>query len=172
MNAGAYDGETSAVLRSSRYYDAASGEVRELSHDEHTFGYRDSAYLSHPTWTVLSVTLQLQEGDPTSIGARMEELAKKRKERQPLELPSAGSVFKRPAGLFAAKLIDDCGLKGYAVGDAVVSEKHAGFIVNRGGATAEEVERLIAHIQHTVLQRYGVELECEIRRIPSTPVAL
>lgn len=163
MNAGAYDGSMAGILRSSRYYDTATGEVRELSQEEHGFDYRNSVYLHHPEWILLSVTLGLTPGERELIRARMEELARRRRESQPLDLPSAGSVFKRPEGHFAGRLIEECGLKGRRVGDAEVSAKHAGFIVNRGNATAADVQALISLVQTTVKERFGVVLECEIR---------
>ena len=109
--------------------------------------------------------LQLESGAEAEIAAKMDDLMQRRKSKQPVELPSAGSVFKRPAGHFAGSLIESCGLKGCAVGGACVSEKHAGFIVNRGGATCADVEKLIEHIQETVLRETGVQLEPEIRRV-------
>ena len=114
---------------------------------------------------VLGAKVKLESGDPDAIKAKMDDLMARRKASQPLELPSAGSVFKRPEGYFAGTLIEQCGLKGFAVGGACVSEKHAGFIVNKGGATCADVEARIRAIQDTVLQATGVELEPEIRRI-------
>ena len=112
---------------------------------------------------VTDVTMQLTPGDPEAIRARMEELGKARRDKQPLNFPSAGSTFKRPAGLFAAKLIDDCGLRGLRVGDAQVSEKHAGFIVNLGGATARDILELIDLVRSRVMEATGVMLEPEVR---------
>ena len=114
---------------------------------------------------VTEVTMQLRPGDPAQIKARMDELAKARREKQPLEYPSAGSTFKRPEGHFAAKLIDDCGLRGLSVGDAQVSEKHAGFVINRGSARASDVLELMRMIRERVFEAYGVTLEPEIRII-------
>ena len=115
------------------------------------------------SWIIVSATLQLKEDDPKAIEARMEELAQARKDKQPLDLPSAGSAFKRPEGHFAGALIEQAGLKGYQIGGAQVSTKHAGFIVNQGGATCKDVLELIRYIQKTVSDKFGVRLEPEIR---------
>ncbi len=160
MNAGAYGGEMSQVLNSSMYL--SKDGIFELSLQEHNFGYRTSFYKHNPELTVLSATFDLHEGTSTEISDKMSELATRRREKQPLEFPSAGSVFKRPEGYFAGALIEQCGLKGFSVGGASVSQKHAGFIINKGGATADDVKKLIEHIQSTVLRETGVLLECEI----------
>lgn len=161
MNAGAYGGAIADVLRESRALCARSGEIRTIA--EHDFGYRKSIYMQQPDLICLGGVFSLRPGDADAIRARMRELAETRREKQPLEYPSGGSYFKRPEGYFAGKLIEDCGLKGYAVGDAAVSEKHAGFLINRGSATAEQMLRLEAHVRETVLREYGVELEREVR---------
>jgi len=163
MNAGAYDGEMSAVVRSTAYIDE-SGEPRVAEGDGHAFGYRRSVF-SGRACLITETVMSLEPGRREDISARMEELLRRRSDKQPLELPSAGSVFKRPPGRFTGKVIGDCGLKGYAIGGAQVSEKHCGFIVNRGGATAKDVLLLIEHIKNTVRGRFGVELECEIRLV-------
>lgn len=163
MNAGAYGGSMSDVCISSQYYDINNGCIGNLIDGDQCFDYRASIYQSHPERIILGATLQLQKGDRQKISEEMHTYFEKRRTSQPLEMPNAGSVFKRPEGHFAGKLIEDCGLKGLTVGGAQVSEKHAGFIVNRGGATCEDVKRLIEQIQATVLQQTGVELECEIR---------
>ncbi len=160
MNAGAYGGEISQVLARSTY--VSENGVFPLSLHEHNFGYRKSFYKDNPNLLVLSAEFTLTSGNPDDIASKMRNLADKRREKQPLEYPSAGSVFKRPEGHFAGALIEQCGLKGYSVGDAVVSEKHAGFIINRGNATAKDVRLLIEHIQNTVSRETGIELECEI----------
>ncbi|MDR0248136.1 MAG: UDP-N-acetylmuramate dehydrogenase [Oscillospiraceae bacterium] len=159
MNAGAYDGEMADVVVSSRY--AEGGQTR--AETDHAFAYRRSVYTDNPRRAVLSVTLRLAEGDKAAIGAKMESIAAKRRERQPLDRPSAGSAFRRPGSRAAAELIESCGLKGAAVGGAQVSEKHAGFIINRGGATCEDVKRLLALVGETVLRETGVALEPEIK---------
>lgn len=163
MNAGAYGGEMSGVVTASQCYDSTVHTIETVT--DHAFAYRHSIYTDRPTAVALSVTMTLTPGDPSEILARMQNYMRRRRDKQPLELPSAGSIFKRPVGYFAGKLIEDCGLKGTAIGGAQVSEKHAGFIVNRGGATADDVLRLIEHIRATVLREYGVELECELVRL-------
>ena len=160
MNAGAYGGEIAQVLTRSTYL--SPDGVFTISRDEHSFDYRDSIYKRNPNFTVLSAEFSLMHSDPKGIAALMQSLAERRRDKQPLEYPSAGSVFKRPDGYFAGALIEQCGLKGYRIGGAEVSEKHAGFIVNRGGATADDVKQLVEHIQRTVLRNTGVSLECEI----------
>ena len=163
MNAGAYNGEASQVVASSMAYDDLTGEVRMISREEHNFGYRTSVYSQNrDRLTVLSAEFELKEGDSAAIWETMQDLMRRRREKQPLEYPNAGSVFKRPQGYFVGKLITDAGLKGYTIGGAQVSEKHAGFIVNIGGATAQDVLRLVEHIQKTVQSQFGVMLECEI----------
>ena len=163
MNAGAYGGSMSDVCISSEYYDLKTGQVFGLFGDEQCFDYRKSVYQEHPEYIILSATLKLKKGKRRQITEQMRMYWEKRKNAQPLELPNAGSTFKRPEGHFAGKLIEDCGLKGLTVGGAQVSTKHAGFIVNIGGATCEDVKCLIEQIKATVLQQTGVELECEIR---------
>ena len=163
MNAGAYGGSMSDVCISSWYYDLETGHFGESFGDAQCFGYRKSIYQEHPERIILSATLQLKKGNRKTISEEMRTYWDKRRATQPLDLPNAGSVFKRPEGHFAGKLIEDCGLKGLTVGGAQVSQKHAGFIVNIGGATCEDVKRLIEKIQTTVLQQTGVKLECEIR---------
>ena len=163
MNAGAYGGSMSDVCISSWYYDLETGHFGESFGDAQCFGYRKSIYQEHPERIILSATLQLKKGNRKTISETMRTYWDKRRATQPLDLPNAGSVFKRPEGHFAGKLIEDCGLKGLTVGGAQVSQKHAGFIVNIGGATCEDVKRLIEKIQTTVLQKTGVKLECEIR---------
>lgn len=163
MNAGAYGGAMSDVCVLSEYYDLETGQVSGLTDSEHTFGYRKSIYQKHPERVILGATLKLKKGIRKVITEEMRTYWDKRRISQPLELPNAGSTFKRPEGHFAGKLIEDCGLKGLTVGGAQVSTKHAGFIVNIGGATCEDVKRLIEQIQATVLQQTGVQLECEIK---------
>ena len=162
MNAGAYGGEMSQVLTSVTYLDEKGTPVT-LPAGACGLSYRHSIFSSHPTWLVVEAELALTLGPAEQIRGRMEELARRRREKQPLEWPSAGSTFKRPEGHFAAALIEGCGLKGVGVGGAQVSEKHAGFVINRGGATADDVRRLMALVQETVLRETGVELEPEVR---------
>ena len=163
MNAGAYGGELKDVAVSSDYL-TLSGEVGMLVGEEQQLTYRHSAYSAGDRF-VTSAVLRLEKGDREEIRGKMEELAAKRRASQPLELPSAGSTFKRPVGGFAAALIDQCGLKGLTVGGAQVSEKHAGFVVNIGGATCRDVLELTDRIRETVLREKGIELELEIRRL-------
>lgn len=160
MNAGAYDGEMAKVVKSVRVMDAA-GEVSELSAGELDFGYRHSA-LQGSGKIVTSVTVELSAGDKQAIAEKMADFSNRRITKQPLELPSAGSMFKRPPGYFAGTLIDQTGLKGYTVGGAQVSTKHAGFVVNIGGATAADVLQLISDVQAKVFAAHGVHLEPEV----------
>ena len=162
MNAGAYGGEIKDVVASVTLLDPQAG-IRTLKGEEMQFSYRRSLLSEHPEYVVLSATFRLERGDSETIGARMRELMAKRKASQPLEFPSAGSTFKRPKGYFAGKLIQDAGLMGYTIGGAQVSEKHAGFVINRGDATCEDVLRLIEHVQKEVRRQFGVELEPEVR---------
>ena len=163
MNAGAYQGCMADICVRSEYFDMESGGVHVLLGDEQEFGTRESVYQRYPTRIILGARLCLSHGSGALIHAKMQELLEKRRSSQPLELPNAGSIFKRPVGYYAGKLIEDCGLKGRRIGGAEVSEKHAGFIVNRGGATAEDVKRLVELVRETVLRETGVELECEVR---------
>ena len=161
MNAGAYGGELAQALESVTFLNEA-GEICTLPASECGFGYRKSIF-SGRTCLILKARFRLEQGDPADIRARMEELSAKRREKQPLEYPSAGSMFKRPPGYFAAALIDQCGLKGFTVGGAQVSEKHAGFVVNRGGATCADVLELVDQVKERVLRQTGVELEMEVK---------
>lgn len=164
MNAGAFGGCMEDICVQSKYYDTETGEIGHLEGKSQGFGVRTSVYerLS-PRYVILGAILQLQKGEKEQISARMREYWDRRRATQPLEYPSAGSVFKRPQGHYAGKLIENCGLKGLTVGGACVSPKHAGFIVNMGGATAEDVKILVDKIRSEVLLQAGVELECEIR---------
>ena len=164
MNAGAYGGEMAQVVREVSVLFPEEG-VRTLSGDALAFGYRRSFLTDRPDAVVLRAVFRLAPGDQAAIRDRMRELMEKRKASQPLEYPSAGSTFKRPAGHYAGTLIDQCGLKGLTVGGAQVSEKHAGFIVNRGGATSADLRELIRQVQARVLDATGVRLEPEVRII-------
>ncbi|MCB2293426.1 UDP-N-acetylmuramate dehydrogenase [Clostridium algoriphilum] len=161
MNAGAYNGEMSMVLESTLVIDN-NGELLTLTKDEMELSYRSSAVLKNG-YTVISVTLSLQVGDKLVIKARMDELKKKRSDKQPLEYPSAGSTFKRPEGYFASVLIQECDLKGTCVGDAQVSVKHSGFIINKESATAKNILDLIKFVQDKVKEKFGVELSTEVK---------
>lgn len=160
MNAGAYDGELSGVVTQVNVVNS-EGECMELENDSMEFGYRTSS-IRNNSFTVTEVILKLEEGDREQIRAKMEELAARRREKQPLEYPSAGSTFKRPRGNFAGKLIMDAGLRGFQIGGAKVSEKHCGFIVNTGNATAEDVRDVISEVRKQVKERFHVDLEPEI----------
>jgi UDP-N-acetylmuramate dehydrogenase len=158
MNAGAYGGEMSDVVFESVYWHNGEHSLKD-----HGFSYRTSVYETHPERVILSVVLHLEPGDPAAIRGHMDDLARRRREKQPTEWPSAGSAFKRPEGGYAAALIDQCGLKGARVGGAAVSEKHAGFIINTGGATCSDVLTLMEHVSDTVYRKTGVRLEPEIK---------
>ena len=162
MNAGAYGGEMCQVVRSVEVIDS-DGNLRILSNADMQFDYRTSAIKDKPI-TVTEVTLDLTPGDPVQIKALMDDLAARRRDKQPLEYPSAGSTFKRPTGNFAGKLIQDAGLRGYAVNGAMVSEKHCGFVVNTtpGVTTAADIMQLIRHIQKTVNDQFNIKLEPEV----------
>ncbi len=163
MNAGAYGGEMKDVLAEVTVLDE-NGNVRVVPAEELELGYRSSA-LSKNGWTALSARMQLARGDYEVIHARMEELKEKRTTKQPLDMPSAGSTFKRPEGYFAGKLIMDAGLRGFSVGGAQVSEKHCGFVVNAGDATAADVRGLIAEVVRRVKENSGVTLEPEVKML-------
>jgi len=162
MNAGAYNGEVSFVLESSEYLDLEDGEIHKLSSEDHDFAYRYSSYKEHPERVILSATFRLRPGEYDRIKAEMDDFINRRRTKQPLEFPSAGSVFKRYPGRYTAQMIDEVGLKGASVGGAEVSEKHAGFIVNKGGATSSDVLCLIDLIKNTIRDKYGIDIECEI----------
>lgn len=161
MNAGAYGGEMKDVVESVTVLDE-EGAVRKLAREELQMGYRTSL-VKKKGYTVLEAVLKLNDGDPAAISARMEELKEQRVSKQPLEYPSAGSTFKRPEGYFAGKLIMDSGLRGFRVGGAQISEKHCGFVINTGDATAEDVVRLIRQVQDIVYEKFHVKLEPEVR---------
>ncbi len=162
MNAGAYGGEISQIAEKAEGVSLADGKPVVFEGPDCAFSYRHSAMMDAGV-IITDVTLRLTPGNPVVIRKRMDECNAARREKQPLNFPSAGSTFKRPAGLFAAKLIDDCGLRGLRVGDAQVSEKHAGFIVNLGGATASDILHLIQEVTARVYAKTGVTLEPEVR---------
>lgn len=163
MNAGAYGGEMKDVVESVLVADR-DGNVKRLSNEEMDFSYRHSA-VSDNGYIVLEAVLCLKKGDKQEIRAGIDALTEKRRTKQPLDMPSAGSTFKRPEGYYAAQLIDEAGFRGRTVGGAAVSEKHAGFVINKGGATAEDVVALTDEIKRVVMERTGVELELEVRKI-------
>ena len=165
MNAGAFGGNISDVVISSICFDTKNNTIKKIDMDEHEFKYRESIYSKNPDLIVLAAMMKLNPDSIESIITRMNNNLQTRKEKQPIELPSAGSVFKRPVGYYAGELIEKSGLKGYRIGGAEVSQKHAGFIVNRENATASDVMHLVQHIKSTVSSNYAVELECEIKYI-------
>ena len=166
MNAGAYGGELKDVIESVVYFYVPHQSIYELPNEKCDFSYRKSYFQKTSGCVVLSVVFRLEQDDPAAIAGRMQELSEKRRSKQPLDLPSAGSAFRRPEGHYAAALIDDAGLKGYQIGGAQVSEKHAGFVVNRGGASSHDVHELMMHIRKTVYEKSGVVLEPEIIILP------
>lgn len=165
MNAGAYGGEMSDVVSSVDYYDPASGTIRTAPREDLAFSYRHSIFSQHPELVVLRAKMLLPTGNAEEISAAMEANMAARKAKQPLELPNAGSVFKRPEGRYVGKMVEDCGLKGYSIGGAQISPKHAGFIVNKGNATARDILALMDHIKDVIRKSYGIDLVCEIRHI-------
>ena len=168
MNAGAYGGEIAKICVETTVYDpheALRGSIREVSGADQGFDYRASAFQTMAGAVILSGKFKLRSGDPAKIKAEMDDLMSRRREKQPLEYPSAGSTFKRAPGYFTAQLIHEAGLKGLTVGGAQVSEKHAGFVINRGGATAKDVLTLIEQIKERIWKHYGVMIECEVRLI-------
>lgn len=163
MNAGAYGGEIKDVLLSTAHLDE-NGELGCLEGEALDLSYRHSAY-SNKKVCIISAVIQLKPGNPDDIRSRMEDVMNRRKEKQPLDMPSAGSTFKRPAGNYAAALIDQCGLKGISIGGAAVSEKHAGFLINKGNASCADMMALIRLVQTTVLKKTGYRLECEVQML-------
>ena len=164
MNAGAYGGEMKQVLSAVTAWFPGEG-VRRLAREELDLNYRHSVF-SDKRGVVLEAELLLEPRNGDEIASLMEDLSRRRREKQPLEYPSAGSTFKRPEGHFAGSLIEQCGLKGFRVGGAQVSEKHAGFVINTGGASCADVLTLIAHIQDVVYRETGVRLEPEVKIVP------
>ena len=162
MNAGAYGGEMKDVIEKVTYL--SNGEIKTAEKGELDFGYRHSRFTGTED-IILSAELQLKKADKTEIRAMMDDFKERRCSKQPLSMPSAGSTFKRPEGYFAGKLIEDAGLKGKAIGGAQVSEKHSGFVVNTGDATAQDVLDLIKFIQDTVYEKFGVKLETEVKML-------
>ena len=160
MNAGAYEGEIKDVIEAVSYIDP-TGKERVASNSEMEFSYRNSA-LMDTGCIITGGTISLKKGDRESIQAKMADLALRRRTKQPLEFPSAGSTFKRPEGYFAGKLIMDAGLRGYSIGGAKVSDKHCGFVINAGNATAADVAEVIQEVQEKVKEKFGVTLEKEV----------
>ena len=161
MNAGAYGSEFKDIVISSKYLDE-NLNICEINNKEHDFKYRYSRFCKNKNDIIFSTILQLKEADKEEIKSKMDENNNSRKEKQPINFPSAGSTFKRKEGYITAELIDKCGLKGYNVGEAYVSEKHAGFIINKGNATAKDVLELIDIVKKKVYEKFNVNIELEI----------
>lgn len=167
MNAGAYGGQMSDVIVETEYFDTSDDKAHVIGAEGQKLSYRHSVFQEHPEYIILSTTLKLQGGNAEEIFALMNKNMSSRKEKQPLELPNAGSTFKRPAdNIFVGNLIEEAGLKGYSIGGAQISEKHAGFTVNRGGATSKDVLELIEYVKSVILEKNGVSLETEIIYVP------
>lgn len=162
MNAGAYGGEMKDIVESVQVLDLDNFELRELKNEELEFSYRKSI-IQRKNYIVTTIKLKLQKGNKEEINAVYEDLRERRNSKQPLNFGSAGSTFKRPEGHFASKLIEDAGLKGYHINDAWVSEKHSGFVVNKGNASYKEVMELIEYVQKVVFEKFEVKLETEVR---------
>lgn len=167
MNAGAYGGEMKDCVESVTVYSLSEQRVYELAAEQCEFEYRGSLFKKKGGYVILSAVFRLEEGDKEAIAEKMRDFNGRRRDKQPLDLPSAGSAFKRPTGYFAAALIEQAGLKGYSIGGAQVSEKHAGFVVNAGGATAKDVAELLEYVKKTVYDKFQIELEPEIILLPA-----
>ena len=163
MNAGAHGSEMKDIVKNITYM-TRDGNIQIISNEEAKFEYRNSIF-SQNDYIILEAEIQLRKGNPEEIKSKMDEYAKYRKEKQPIEYPSAGSTFKRGNDFITAKLIDECGLKGYQIGGAQVSEKHAGFIINKGSATAEDVKQLMKYVEEQVYNKFGKKIETEIEII-------
>ena len=161
MNAGAYGGEIKNLLQSVTWYE--NGKKRTEPAENLGFGYRKSYFISNPGCIITEAVLKGEEGTEADIREQMNEYLKKRSASQPLEYPSSGSFFKRPEGYFAGKLVQDCNLKGFSIGGAAISEKHAGFVINKGNATGRDIQNLCDHVRKCVMEQFGVELEPEVR---------
>ena len=163
MNAGAHGSEMKDIVKKITCM-TRDGKIQVISNEEAKFEYRNSIF-SQNDYIILEAEIQLRKGNPEEIGSKMDEYATYRKEKQPIEYPSAGSTFKRGNDFITAKLIDECGLKGYQIGGAQVSEKHAGFIINKGNATAEDVKQLMKYVEEQVYNKFGKKIEPEIEII-------
>lgn len=161
MNAGAYGGEISFVLKDSTYLDLRTLTTNTITQEEHHYGYRESIY-KHEKRVILSATFTLKKGAQDEISAQMSDFMNRRITKQPLTYPSAGSIFKRYPGRYTGQMIEEAGLKGYTIGGAQISEKHAGFIINIGGATCKDILDLIEYVKAVILEKFGCALECEV----------
>ena len=167
MNAGAYGGQMSDIVVETEYYDVNTGKISTLDFEGHDFRYRHSLFADKSEYVVISTLLKLKNGNAEQIFDVMNKNMSSRKEKQPLEFPNAGSTFKRPGEkIYVGKLIEDAGLKGFSIGGAQISEKHAGFLINRGGATSNDVISLIEYVKTVISEKYDVSLECEIIYVP------
>ena len=162
MNAGAYGSEMKDVVVKTKYLDIDTLKIKTLNLKDHKFEYRSSIFNKNKNWIIIETTFELKYGNRNDIKAQMDEYLKSRKEKQPMEYPNAGSTFKREGDIITAKLIDECGLKGKSVGDAEVSTKHAGFVINKGKATASDILKLIDIIKTTVKDKTGVDINLEV----------
>ncbi len=161
MNAGAYGGEIKNLIKAVTFFE--NGSLRTETADNLGFGYRKSYFMTHPDAIILSAELSGEKKEEKLIREEMADYAARRSASQPLEYPSSGSFFKRPEGYFAGKLVQDSGLKGYTVGGAAISEKHAGFVINKGGATYSDIKALSDHVKKCVMDKFGVQMEHEVR---------
>ena len=168
MNAGAYGGEMRDVVLSATCYDRRQEKIISLYKDELELSYRHSVFSDSEELVILELELELTVSEYDSVKNLMDKNMSARKEKQPLEFPSAGSTFLRPEGRFVGQMTEECGLKGYTVGGAQLSEKHGGFVINRGGATSDDILAVIDHIKKTVFEKYGVELACEVKILGNT----
>jgi len=165
MNAGAYGSEFKDIVLSTKYLDSETNEIKELTNEQQEFTYRKSIFCKQKNYIILETKLELSRGNRQEISDKMQDYSTQRKTKQPINFPSAGSTFKRAEGYITAKLIDECGLKGYSVGDAQVSELHAGFVINKGRATAADVLTLVEQIKQKVYEKFKVDIELEIEVI-------
>ena len=165
MNAGAYGSEMCNIIETTRYIDIKDGKIKELTNEEQKFGYRKSIFSNNKEYIILETTLKLKKGNVEEIKEKMQEYANLRKEKQPINYPSAGSTFKRGNDYITAKLIDECGLKGYSIGGAQVSELHAGFLINKENATATDVLKLVEYVEQKVYEKFSIKIELEMEVI-------
>lgn len=162
MNAGAYGSEMCNIIETTRYIDLKDGKIKELTNEEQKFEYRKSIFSNNKKYIILETTLKLKKGNVEKIKEKMQEYAKMRKEKQPINYPSAGSTFKRGNNYITAQLIDECGLKGYSIGGAQVSNLHAGFLINKGNSTANDVLKLVEYVKQKVYEKFGIKIELEM----------
>ena len=162
MNAGAYGGEMKDIVSSTTYLDEDLN-LKTISNSENEFGYRSSIFIKYDKYIIINSSIKLKKGNLEEINKVMLENSNSRMEKQPINYPSAGSTFKRGEGYITAKLIDEAGLKGYNIGDAYISEKHAGFIINKGNATAKDICSLIEYVKNTIHEKFGIKLDLEIK---------